>query len=109
MADDMAKVTFIEPSGNERTREGLGDGQTVMELARANGIEGITADCGGACACATCHCYIAAEWRDAVGAPDDVEEMTLDMAPNLRPESRLTCQIQLRPELDGLRVTVAPQ
>jgi 2Fe-2S ferredoxin len=79
-----------------------------MELARANGIEGITADCGGACACATCHCYITEEWREVVGPPDDVEEMTLDMAPNLRPESRLTCQIQLRPELDGLRVEVAP-
>jgi 2Fe-2S ferredoxin len=105
----MIKVTFIEPSGNERTLEGPDNGQSVMELARANGIEGITADCGGACACATCHCYIAEEWRDVVGSPDDVEEMTLDMAPNLRPESRLTCQIQLRAELDGLRVTVAPQ
>ena len=105
----MVKVIFSEPGGNERTLEGPDDGQSVMELARANGIEGITADCGGACACATCHCYIAEEWRDVVGPPDDVEEMTLDMAPNLRPDSRLTCQIQLRPELDGLRVTVAPQ
>lgn len=105
----MIKVTFIEPGGKERTLEAPDNGQSVMELARANGIEGITADCGGACACATCHCYIAEDWRDAVGVPDDVEEMTLDMAPNLRPESRLTCQIQLRAELDGLRVTVAPQ
>ncbi len=104
----MIKVTFIEPDGNVRTLEGPDNGQSVMELARANGIAGITADCGGACACATCHCYLSDEWRELVGPPDDVEEMTLDMAPNLRPESRLTCQIQLRPELDGLRLTVAP-
>lgn len=104
----MIKVTFVEPSGTERTLEGPDSGQSLMELARANAMEGITADCGGACACATCHVYIDAAWRDVVGPPDEVEEMTLDMAPNLRPESRLSCQIQLRAELDGLRVEVAP-
>lgn len=80
-----------------------------MELARANGIEGITADCGGGCACATCHIYIDAEWEQRVGKPHEIENEMLDLVADVRQEnSRLSCQILLVPELDGLRVTVAP-
>lgn len=102
----MITITFIEAGGSERRISGAA-GQSLMELARANGIEGITADCGGACACATCHVHIDADWQARIGEPDDVESMTLDMAPNLRAQSRLSCQIQLIPEMDGLKVTVA--
>jgi 2Fe-2S ferredoxin len=102
------RVTFVEASGDERVIANAEIGQSLMEAGRANGVDGITADCGGACACATCHVYVPEEWRAIFGDPDDVEAMTLDMAPNLEPNSRLSCQIQLRPELDGLKVNVAP-
>jgi len=104
----MITVTFVEASGTERVIRDVKTDQSMMEVGRANGIEGITADCGGACACATCHVYIPADWHDLVGPADDVESMTLDLAANLMPESRLSCQIQLRAELDGLTVNVAP-
>lgn len=103
------RITFVEPDGVERTVEDAEPGETLMEVAREHGVEGILADCGGACACATCHVYVDEQWRDAVGGPDDVEEMTLDMVADLRQDnSRLSCQIPLRQDLDGLRVTVAP-
>jgi len=101
-------VTFVEPSGGVRVIRDVSTDQSLMEVGRANGVAGITADCGGACACATCHVYIPAEWQAIIGAPDDVESMTLDMAPNLEPNSRLSCQIQLSATLDGLKVNVAP-
>lgn len=104
----MITVTFVEANGAERVIKDVNTDQSLMEVGRANGVEGITADCGGACACATCHVYIDPAWEAVVGQADDVEAMTLDMAPNLKPESRLSCQIQLRAELDGLKVTVAP-
>lgn len=104
----MITVTFVEANGAERVIREVEVGQSLMEVGRANGVEGITADCGGACACATCHVYIPAEWQELVGAPDEVETMTLDMAPNLTADSRLSCQIPVRQELDGLRVVVAP-
>jgi 2Fe-2S ferredoxin len=80
-----------------------------MELARANGVEGILGDCGGGCACATCHVYVDAKWLDVVGPPDEIESAALDMVSDIqRSNSRLCCQIKVRPELDGLKVTVAP-
>jgi 2Fe-2S ferredoxin len=109
--DKMATitVTFVLTDGTERTLTAEIAGQTLMELARTNGIEGILADCGGSCACATCHVYVDAQWKDVVGPADDVEGMTLEMVTYPKPESRLSCQVKLRPELDGLRVSVAPQ
>lgn len=102
-------VTFVEDNGTVRTIENVGPNQTLMEIGRANGVEGILADCGGACACATCHVYVDPEWRDRVGAPDEIEAEMLDMVSDLhRPNSRLSCQIRLGQELDGLKVTVAP-
>ena len=101
-------VTFVEPGGAERVIRDVNTDQSLMEVGRANGVGGITADCGGACACATCHVYIPAEWQAIIGEPDDVESMTFDMAPNLEPNSRLSCQIQLSAALDGLKVNVAP-
>ena len=103
------KVTLIDVDGVERTLADARAGQSLMELARANDVAGILADCGGACACATCHVYVDPQWSDRVGAPDDVEAEMLDMVSHVaKPNSRLSCQIALRPELDGLKVTVAP-
>jgi len=77
-----------------------------MEAAVKNDIAGIAAECGGACACATCHVYVDAAWREKTGAAEEMEEDMLDFAFEVRDESRLSCQIEVREELDGLRVTV---
>lgn len=103
------KVTFIEDDGTVRTIEDAQTGQSLMEVGRTNDVTGILADCGGACACATCHVYIDPKWVDAVGAADEIELDMLDMTADVQKEnSRLSCQIQLTEALDGLKVTVAP-
>lgn len=79
---------------------------TVMEAAKQNDVAGIEAECGGSCACATCHVYVDAAWRDKVGSPQNMEEDMLDFAFDVREESRLACQIRITPELDGLIVRV---
>ncbi len=103
------RIIFVEDSGAVRTLEGVAPDQSLMEAARSSGIEGILADCGGGCACATCHVYVDPGWQAIVGPPDDVEAEMLDMVSDVqRANSRLSCQILLRPELDGLTVRVAP-
>ncbi len=103
------KVTFVQLDGVEKTIEDGDVGESLMELGRANGVDGILGDCGGGCACATCHVYVDESWMEVVGKPDDIEEMTLDMVADVhRPNSRLCCQIRLTPALDGLRMQVAP-
>lgn len=103
------RVTFIQPDGTERTIEGVEPGQSLMAVAREHGIEGILADCGGSCSCATCHVYVDPEWEPAVGPADQIESEVLDMVTDVRrSNSRLSCQIVLTPELDGIRVVVAP-
>ncbi len=99
----MTKITFIDHEATARTVEAE-DGSTVMETAIRNDIPGIVAECGGACACATCHVHVAEEWKDIVGEPSPMEEDMLDFASDVRPTSRLSCQIRVRPELDGLVV-----
>ena len=104
------KITFVELDGTEKLIADADEGESLMELAKANGVEGILGDCGGGCACATCHVYVDREWMDVVGKPDEIEDMTLDMAGEVyKDNSRLCCQLTVSPELDGLRVTVAPQ
>ncbi len=101
----MASITFIQPDGAEQTVDGE-PGLTVMETAKANLIEGIEAECGGACACATCHVYVDEAWKEKTGAPSPMEEDMLDFAYDVRPTSRLSCQIHITPELDGLVVRI---
>lgn len=102
-------VTFVQPNGEEKVITDATDGESMMDVARNNGVEGILGDCGGGCACATCHVYVEPEWEEAVGKPDEIEEMTLDMAGDAyKPNSRLCCQIKVRPELDGVRFVVMP-
>lgn len=104
MERQMAKITYIDQEGTERTIE-VDPGMTVMEGAVKNSIPGIDADCGGACACATCHVYVDPEWMDKVGQAEEMEVSMLDFAEDVRENSRLSCQITVSEELDGLRVT----
>ena len=97
----MAKIHFVDHTGEKRTIE-VENGATVMEAAIRNAIPGIEAECGGACACATCHVYVDEAWREKVGAPSPMEEDMLDFGFDVRPNSRLSCQIKVSDELDGL-------
>ena len=99
----MAKVTYIEHSGNSHTIE-IANGLSVMEGAVQNDIPGIDADCGGGMACATCHVYVEDDWYDKIPKKTDGEEDMLDMAFEPNKSSRLSCQITVTDELDGLVV-----
>ncbi len=100
----MARITYIEFGGKSHTVE-VANGLTVMEGARDNGIPGIEADCGGACACSTCHVYVDPDWVARLPAKDGMEEDMLDFAFQPDPvRSRLTCQLKVSDALDGLVV-----
>ena len=104
----MAKITYITSDGVEHVVDAA-NGTTVMENAVKNSIPGIEAECGGACACATCHVYVDDAWTGIVGTPDIMEEDMLDFAWEGKPTSRLSCQIKVRDELDGLIVHIPAQ
>lgn len=104
----MTKITFIDSHGEKRVCDAE-DGSTVMETAIRNSIPEITAECGGACACATCHVYVADDYLDKTGTPGPQEEDMLDFAYAVQSNSRLSCQIKVSPELDGLTVTTPPR
>ena len=99
----MPKITYIEHNGKERTIE-VPVGWSVMEGAIKNRVPGIDADCGGACACATCHVYVDPAWLPKLPPRHEMEQSMLDFAEDVRPNSRLSCQIKVTPELDGLVV-----
>jgi ferredoxin, 2Fe-2S len=105
MRIEMANITFIAADGTRFEVEAE-TGSTVMENGIRNGVPGIEAECGGACACATCHVYVDEAFKEIVGEPDPMEEDMLDFAFDVRPTSRLSCQIRVADELDGLTVTV---
>jgi 2Fe-2S ferredoxin len=97
----MAKITYIQFDGSESVID-VKPGLTVMEGAVKNNVRGIDADCGGACACATCHVYVDTAWTDKTGEKSAMEESMLDFAENVAPNSRLSCQIKVTDDLDGL-------
>lgn len=101
----MPKITYVAHDGLRSEIE-VAAGETVMHGALFNGVEGIVGECGGALACATCHCYIDDAWADKVGTPtSEAERDMLENTPaEVRPSSRLSCQIKVTPELDGLVV-----
>lgn len=101
----MAKITYIEHNGAEHVVD-VKTGLSVMEGAVKNNVPGIDADCGGACACATCHVYVDQDWLAKTGDRSAMEESMLDFAEGVEPNSRLSCQIKVTDELDGLRVTM---
>ncbi len=99
----MPKITYVEHNGTEHVVE-ADAGVSVMEAAVKNMVPGIDADCGGACACATCHVYVDPEWLDKVGEKQAMEESMLDFASEPKENSRLSCQITVSAKLDGLIV-----
>ena len=101
----MAKITYIEHSGKSHTIQ-VQNGLTVMEGAVQNDIPGIDADCGGSMACATCHVYVKKEWFNKLPKKEDGEEDMLDMAYEPNKFSRLSCQLTVSDELEGLVVNL---
>jgi 2Fe-2S ferredoxin len=101
----MVKITYIQHNGTSQTVDAQ-PGMTVMEAAVKNMVPGIDADCGGACACATCHVFVEQDWREPTGKRSDMEEDMLDFAFDVRDNSRLSCQIKVTEQLDGLVVRV---
>ncbi|MBT3622771.1 MAG: 2Fe-2S iron-sulfur cluster binding domain-containing protein [Gammaproteobacteria bacterium] len=101
----MTTVTFVQFSGETKTVDG-DNGDSVMKIALDNLVPGIDADCGGECSCATCHVLIESEWMSRVGTADDQENAMLDLNPDREPNSRLSCQIAVTDELNGLVVNL---
>ncbi len=101
----MPKITFIEFNGAEHVVEAEA-GSTLMETAVRNMVPGIDADCGGACACATCHVYVDPDWYDRIGERNEMEEDMLDFAFDVRENSRLSCQVKVTDAMDGLIIRV---
>ena len=101
----MPKINYLEHGGKKHTIE-VANGLTVMEGAIQNNIPGIDADCGGGMACATCHVYVKDEWLDKLPQKEDGEEDMLDMAFEPKQNSRLSCQLTVSDELDGLVVNI---
>lgn len=103
----MSHIVVVDRTGAEHVLDAP-EGWRVMEIIRDHGLP-IQAECGGCCACATCHVYVEADWQPLAGARGDEEEEMLDLAAGVEPTSRLSCQILFTPELAGLRLHLAPE
>jgi 2Fe-2S ferredoxin len=100
----MTRITCVQPDG-QRVALDITDGSSLMQGAVSAGVAGIEAECGGACSCATCHCYIDEAWTDRVPPANEAEQQMLaNVAAERRATSRLSCQVRIGPELDGLTV-----
>lgn len=103
----MYKITFVEATGDSKTIK-ASEGQSLMEIATENGVTGILGECGGACVCGTCQCYLDEACLQAVGAPGEDEAMLLEFSEHVKPGSRLGCQIKMNQALDGAVVQLPP-
>jgi ferredoxin, 2Fe-2S len=101
----MPKIVFVQPDGVRREIEAP-VGITLMEAARQHGVMGVVAQCGGACACATCHVYVETSWLAKLDPPEEMEQGMLETAWEPRVNSRLSCQVHIAADLDGFEVTV---
>ena len=101
----MPRIVFIEADGRRRPVDAR-VGVSLMETARQHAIAGVVAQCGGACACATCHVYVDPAWLGRLPPPEDMEEGMLQIAWEPRANSRLSCQVEVTEDMDGLEVTV---
>ncbi|MCH5520376.1 2Fe-2S iron-sulfur cluster-binding protein [Pseudomonas syringae] len=104
----MVKVTFVQPDGSSVEVDAKVGG-TVMEAAVNNMVKGIDADCGGACACATCHVYVSDDWKEKLQLAEVMESDMLEYAFEPNASSRLSCQLRITPEMDGLVIRVPTQ
>ena len=102
----MPKIIYVDIDGARHECK-VANGVSVMEGAVQNGVAGILAICGGSCACSTCHVYIDSAWAERAGAASDIEDSTLELAYERKPNSRLSCQLEVSDALDGLVVHVA--
>jgi ferredoxin, 2Fe-2S len=102
----VAKIIYVDVNGDRKECE-VATGRSLMEGAIQHGVAGILAICGGSCACSTCHAYIDEAWMSKVGAASDIEDSTLELANERKPNSRLTCQIEVSDALNGMVVHVA--
>ncbi len=101
----MVQITYVEHDGTEHVVDSQ-TGVSLMQAAIDNLVPGIDADCGGECSCATCHVMVKENWLEKVGPPGEMEESMLDLNPERQENSRLSCQVEVSEELDGLRVTM---
>ncbi len=104
----MPKIVFEQPGGTTVEIEAR-SGESLMEAAVDNGVEGIVAECGGSCSCATCHVHIEPDWAERLPPPEPMEDGMLDCVIDRLPSSRLSCQIRVDDSLEGMRVRVAPE
>jgi 2Fe-2S ferredoxin len=103
----MVRIEFVTPSGGVRQVEAQ-EGETLMQAAVRHQIEGIEAACGGSMSCGTCHAWVLAPWNKRIAAPEAGERDILEFGVHIRPDSRLTCQIEISAALDGARIEVPP-
>ena len=101
----MVQITYVEHDGTEHVVDSQ-TGVSLMQAAIDNLVPGIDADCGGECSCATCHVMVSENWLEKVGLPGEMEESMLDLNPERQENSRLSCQVEVSEDLDGLRVTM---
>ena len=101
----MVQITYVEHDGTEHVVDSQ-TGVSLMQAAIDNLVPGIDADCGVECSCATCHVMVNENWLEKVGPPGEMEESMLDLNPERQENSRLSCQVEVSEELDGLRVTM---
>jgi 2Fe-2S ferredoxin len=99
----MGSITFIEHDGTEHVAD-IEEGKSLMQAAMDNGVPGIDADCGGSCACGTCHVIVDTQWFDKTGSADETEQQMLDLTPEKAETSRLSCQVELSEDMDGMVV-----
>ena len=103
----MPRIVFVQPDGSRVAHRGE-RGRSIMDCAVDNGVAGIRAQCGGGCTCSTCHGFVDAAWSDCVGGPVGDEAEILEFVPGRRATSRLTCQVVIRDDLDGIVIHVPP-
>ncbi|MDH4565180.1 2Fe-2S iron-sulfur cluster binding domain-containing protein [Pseudomonas sp. BN414] len=101
----MARITFIEHTGKSIEVDAK-NGDSLMKAALASGVEGLTAECGGCLSCATCHCYVDEEWTNRLPSPSDEELVMVECAVDARPNSRLSCQVVVSEDMDGLVIHI---
>ena len=101
----MVQITYVEHDGTEHVVDSQA-GVSLMQAAIDNLVPGIDADCGGECSCATCHVMVSENWLEKVGSPGEMEESMLDLNPERQANSRLSCQVEVAEDLDGLKVTM---